>query len=160
MICVAIWVGVCILACCNIDTLRGIAQSQEETEILQRNREFIHTNAREISEAFERGNTHFSVVESVKLGILQMESNLNRMAAEYELQELRLEANPDDADGESLPLHFMFEGSVMKTIRMLTALAGDFPFILIQKVSMSIDELREMVSCQVSLIYRYRVIEQ
>jgi hypothetical protein len=152
-----IWAGVIFLTCWNISLMERIKSPAEKTEISRNEGQFLRYNSENISRVLKKKASFYQSVESLKLGILSVENQLNKLAAKYDLKGVRLETQPDEAGQEGVPVKLVFEGSFKRTLELLGVLEKDYPYLVINKMMITPYQLMNKAKFRVLFRYRYRI---
>ena len=71
-----VWVGVLMIDLWNIEKIDQIREIRTQREIFLRDQQFWNNNAKNISQILQRYSSFTQNVESLKLGLLQLENDL------------------------------------------------------------------------------------
>jgi hypothetical protein len=151
-----IWAVVILLTFWNINTMERLKSPAERIEISRNERQFLQYNSENISRVLKKRALFQQPVESLKLGLLSVENQLQGLAAEYALKGLRTEFHPGKASEENMPFTLSFHGSFEKTLRLLDVLQKDYPYLLIKQVKIIPHQPEHNAEFQILFNYRYR----
>ena len=152
-----IWAAVIFLTCWNINTMDRLRSPEERIEIFRNERQFLRYNSENISRVLKERALFHQPVESLKLGLLSVENQLQGLATEYALKGFRTECHPGKASEEKMPFTLSFQGSFERTLKLLVVLKKDYPYLLIKQVKIVPHQPEHNAEFRILFNYRYRV---
>jgi hypothetical protein len=152
-----IWAVVIFLTCRNINTMDRVRSPAERIEISRNERQFLQYNSENISRVLKKRALFHQPVESLKLGLLSVENQLQGLVAKYDLKEFRTECHPSKASQGSMPVRLSFQGSFERTLKLMGVLQKDYPYLLIKQVKITPHQLEHNAEFNILFDYRYRV---
>ena len=151
-----IWVGVLILTYWNRGEIDLINHAKENKEVLLRDRQFIKDNAENISNMLKKGALAFQRVESVKLGLLSVKTQLLSLATNNGLTDVKMDAHPDKGDDSGIPVELSFKGSFEDAMAWLNIFEHDYPYLKTSRLKILIDQSNKQNEFDLSFYYRYK----
>jgi hypothetical protein len=152
-----VWAGVLMIDLWNIEKIDQIREIRTQREIFLRDQQFWNNNAKNISQILQRYSSFTQNVESLKLGLLQLENDLKAGALSLGLKEVKFISQMEMAGEGRVPIKLVFNGTFKATSQWLDTLQKDFPCVGIQNIKVSLDPLAEQAKFQVSINYRYNL---
>ena len=152
-----IWAVAIFLTCWNINTMDRLRSPEERMEVSRNERQFLLYNSENISRVLKKRALFHQPVESLKLGLLSVENQLQGLVAKYDLKEFRTECHPGKASQGSMPVRLSFQGSFERTLKLLGVLQKDYPYLLIKQVKIVPHQPEHKAGFQILFNYRYRV---
>ena len=151
-----IWVGVLILTYWNTGEIDLINHAKENKEVLLRDRQFMKDNSENISNMLKKGELAFQSVESVKLGLLSVKTQLLSLATNNGLTDVKMDAHPDKGDDSGIPVELSFKGSFEDAMAWLNILEQDYPYLKTTRLKILIDQSNKQNEFDLSFYYRYK----
>jgi hypothetical protein len=152
-----VWAGVLIINFLNVEKIDQIQKTREQTEILLRDQQFWNHNVKNISQILQRYSLLTQNVESVKLGLLQLENNLKASALSLGLKDVEFISQPEMAGEGIIPLKLFFKGTFKDASQWLDDLQKELPCLWIRNIKIALDPLAEQAKFQVFINYRYNL---
>jgi hypothetical protein len=152
-----VWAGVLMIDLWNIEKIDQIREIRTQREIFLRDQQFWNNNAKNISQILQRYSSFTQNVESLKLGLLQLENDLKAGALSLGLKEVKFISQTEMAGEGRVPIKLVFNGTFKAASQWLDTLQKDFPCVGIQNIKVSLDPLAEQAKFQVSINYRYNL---
>jgi hypothetical protein len=152
-----VWAGVLMIDLWNIEKIDQIREIRTQREIFLRDQQFWNNNAKNISQILQRYSSFTQNVESLKLGLLQLENDLKAGALSLGLKEVKFISQMEMAGEGRVPIKLVFNGTFKAASQWLDTLQKDFPCVGIQNIKVSLDPLAEQAKFQVSINYRYNL---
>lgn len=150
-----IWAAVIFLTCWNIKTMERVRSPAERLEISRNERQFLQYNWENISRVLKKRALFHQPVESLKLGLLSVENQLQGLVAKHDLKEFRTEFHPSKASQGSMPLKLTFKGSFERTLKLVGALQKDYHYLLIKQMKIVPHQPEHNAEFQILFNYRY-----
>jgi hypothetical protein len=150
-----VWAVVLVIDLWNIEKIDQIREIRAQREVFLRDQQFWNNNVKNISQILQRYSSFTQSVESLKLGLLQLETNLKASALSLGLKEVKY-ISQTEVDGEGIvPIKLVFHGTFKAASQWLDKLQKDLPCVYIQNIKVSLDPLAEQAKFQISIKYRY-----
>jgi hypothetical protein len=150
-----VWAGVLMVDYWNIDQIDQIREIRTQREIFLRDRQFWQNNVNNISQILQRYSSFTQSVESLKLGLLQLENNLKASALSMGLKEVKYNSQTEMAGEGMVPIKLVFTGTFKAAGQWLDRLHKDLPCVYVRNIKVTLDPLAERAKFQVSINYRY-----
>jgi len=150
-----VWVGVLMIDLWNIEKIDQIREIHAQREIFLRDQQFWNNNVKNISQILQRYSSFTQSVDSLKLGLLQLENNLKVSALSLGLKEVKYISQTEVAGEGIVPIKLVFDGTFKAASQWLDKLQEDLPCVYIQNIRVSLDPLAEQAKFQISINYRY-----
>jgi hypothetical protein len=150
-----VWAGVLMIDFWNIQQIDQIREIRAQREIFLRDQQFWNNNAKNISQILHRYSSISQRVDSLKLGLLQLENNLKTSALSLGLKEVKYVSQTEMAGEGMVPIKLIFTGTFEAAGQWLDKLQKDLPCVYIRNIKVSLDPLAEQAKFQVSINYRY-----
>ncbi len=152
-----VWAVVLMIDLWNIEKIDQVREVRAQREIFLRDQQFWNNNVKNISQILQRYSSFTQSVESLKLGLLQLENNLKASALGLGLKEVKY-ISQTEMDGEGMvPIKLVFTGTFKAASQWLDKLQKDLPCVYIQNIKVSLDPLAEQAKFQISINYRYNL---
>lgn len=158
------WIGVCIiwtaalaLSYWNTSAVSDISMVREQEEIYRMDDVFWQYNSGKISRVLPQRDTMILPIESLRLGYLEVESNLQALSRRYRFEDILLEMSPNEATGTGIPIRIYFKGPFTGILPWLESLEKQFPFLPVTQVKITVDPLNEQTRYQVQVFFRYKI---
>jgi hypothetical protein len=152
-----VWAGVLMIDLWNIEKMDQIREVRAQREIFLRDQQFWNNNVKNISQILHRYSSFTQSVESLKLGLLQLENNLKASALSLGLKEVKFISQAETAGEGIVPIKLVFIGAFKDASQWLDKIQRDLPCVYIQNIKVSLEPLAEQVKFQVSINYRYTI---
>ncbi|MBC8390968.1 MAG: hypothetical protein H8E17_00155 [Deltaproteobacteria bacterium] len=153
-----IWFVALGLTCWNIIKIDSIIPAREREEIYQMDELFWKYNSGNISRILKEKARLFHSTESLKLGLIAAENQLREKSEKYRFKDFSVVNHPTRGDGEGMPVSLAYRGTFKGTIQWLDTLEKEFPFMPVQKITISTSPPVEEAKFQIFLIYRYTIV--
>jgi hypothetical protein len=150
-----VWAGVLVIDFWNIEQIHQVREIRAQREIFLRDQQFWNNNGNNISQILQRYSSFTQSVESLKLGLLQLENNLKTSAVSLGLKEVKYISQTEMAGEGMVPIKLVFIGTFKAAGQWLDKLQKDLPCVYIQNIKISLDPLAEQAKFQLSINYRY-----
>jgi hypothetical protein len=150
-----VWACVFMIHFWNIEKIDQIREIRVQREIFLRDQQFWNNNAKNISQILQQYSSFTQHVESLKLGLLQLENNLKASALNLGLKEVKFIRQTETAAEGIVPVKLVFVGTFKDTSQWLDKIQKDLPCVWIQNIKVSLEPLAEQAKFQVSINYRY-----
>ena len=152
-----VWAIVLMIDFWNIEKIDQVRELRAQREIFLRDQQFWNNNVKNISQILQRYSSFTQNVESLKLGLLQVENYLKASASSLGLKEVKFVSQTEVAGEGIVPIKLVFKGSFKAANQWLDKLQKDLPCVWIQNIKVSLDPLAELAAFQVSINYRYNL---
>jgi hypothetical protein len=152
-----VWAVVLMIDFWNIEKIDQVREVRAQREIFLRDQQFWNNNAENISQILQRYSSFTQSVESLKLGLLQLENNLKASALSLGLKEVKYISQTEMAGEGIVPIKMVFTGTFKAASQWLDKLQKDLPCVYIQNIKVSLDPLAEQAKFQISINYRYNL---
>jgi hypothetical protein len=150
-----VWTGVLMIHFWNIEKIDQLREIREQREIFLRDQQFWNNNAKNISQILQQYSSFTQHVESLKLGLLQLEEILKANALGLGLKEVKFTSQTETAGEGIVPIKLVFIGDFKDASQWLDKLQKDLPCVWVKNIKISLDPLAEQVQFQVTINYRY-----
>ena len=150
-----VWAGVLMIDLWNIEKIDQVREVRAQREIFLRDQQFWDNNVKNISQILQQYSSFTQSVESLKLGLLQLENNLMASALSLGLKEVKCITQTEIAGEGKVPIKLDFNGTFKAASQWLDELQKDLPCVYIQNIKVSLDPLAEQAKFQISINYRY-----
>ena len=154
----AVWFVTLGLTYWNVVKIDSIIPARDREEIYQMDELFWKYNSNNISKILEEKERLFHPTESLKLGLIAVENQLRLKAEKYHIKDFSVVSHPNRGDGERMPVSFSYRGSFKETVQWLDMLEKEFPFMPIQKITISTNPPGTEAKFQIFLMYRYTIV--
>ena len=152
-----VWAVVLMIDLWNIEKIDQVREVRAQREIFLRDQQFWNNNVKNISQILQRYSSFTQSVESLKLGLLQLENNLKASALSLGLKEVKYISQTEMAGEGIVPIKVVFNGTFKAASQWLDKLQKDLPCVYIQNIKVSLDPLAEQAKFQISINYRYNL---
>lgn len=152
-----VWTGVLMIHFWNIEQIDRTREIRAQREIFLRDQQFWNNKADNISQILQRYSSFTQNVESLKLGLLQLENSLRASALSLGLKEVNFSSQTEETGEGIMPVKLVFNGTFKAASQWLDKLQTDLPCLSIQNIKISLDPLSEQAKFQVSINYRYNL---
>ena len=153
-----IWTAVLSVNYWNIGEMYRIREAREQKVFLAMDEQFLRAHSREIAESLKKREAFFHSAEALNLGLLTMENELEAVAAKYELTGVEVKSDVNQADGSSIPVVMLCEGSLKKVVECLETLRRDCAYAPVTRVKIAVAGPGAPAKCEFRLKYRYRIV--
>ncbi len=153
-----IWAAALSVNYWNISEMYRIRDAREQKVFLTMDEQFLRAYSEEIAESLKKREALFHSAEALNLGLLTVESELETLAAQYELTGVNVKSQLDQDTGGSIPVVLSCEGSLRKMVECLEALRRDRAYVPVTKVTIAIEGRGAPAKFEVRLNYRYRIV--
>ena len=152
-----VWAVVLMIDLWNIEKIDQVREVRAQREIFLRDQQFWNNNVKNISQILQRYSSFTQSVESLKLGLLQLENNLKASALSLGLKEVKFISQTETAAEGIVPIKLVFIGTFKDASQWLDKIQKDLPCVWIQNIKVSLEPLAEQAKFQVSINYRYNL---
>jgi len=152
-----IWAGVIIVHFWNIEEIDQIRTIRDQREILLMDNRFWQDNAEHISQIMQQYSSFTQTIDSLKLGLFNLENNLRARALSLGLERVEFIHQPDMAQEGTMPTRLFFQGTFKDALQYLDVLRRDFAYVQIRNIKIVLDVPATQAKLQVSIHYRYRL---
>ena len=153
-----IWAGVIIFHFWNIEEIDQIRTIRDQREIFLIDNRFWQDNAEHISQMMQQYSGFTENINSLKLGLLNLENNLRTRALSLGLEKVEFINQPEMSQEGTMPTRLIFQGAFKDALQWLDALRKDFAYVQIQNIKIVLDPTATQAKFQVSIHYRYRLV--
>jgi hypothetical protein len=152
-----VWGG-CFLFCFfNADTVNSILDGREKEEILQKDMTFWKQNADKISGVIERQRLLRHDIDSLQMGIVFLDDTFSRLAADFNLTELKVDMNSRQAEGDSMPFKTSFKGTLKNGLDAIKKIQTEYHFIPFRSVKIEEENTGKSARFNILLDYKYHL---
>jgi hypothetical protein len=151
-----IWIGALFLAYWNGEITKQTKRLIEQEEVYKLEKRFFKSQSENISKIIKKAEKLYQTVEAPNIGILVLERKLHFLAAHYMLTQINIKNDQTKKSESGALLNISFNGSLKNTIKWLTALQRDFPYIMVRGLEIIQESSEKQAMFKVSLHYRYR----
>ena len=155
-----IWGGCFSLCFFNVDTINSILESRENKDIIQRDFEFWKQNEDKMSEVIEQQRLLSHGINSLKLGIVFLDDTFNRIAAEYNLTEFKVEMNPKESQGDSMPVRSSFKCALKNGLDAIQKIQTEYTFIPFRSVKIEEGITEKSAKFDILLDFKYHLLDK
>jgi hypothetical protein len=156
----AVWVGCFTFCYMNINIIHGILDAREKREILKKDTLFWRENTDNINIVTKQEKQLTHGIESLKLGSVFLDDTFNKIGADYQLIDLKLEMNQGQSQGDSLPVKLSFKSNFKNGLDVIKRLQTDYTFLIFKLIKMEQGLLGKLPEFEILLDYRYRIIDE
>ena len=150
-----VWGGCLFICFLNAATVNSILESREKKEILQKDIAFWKQNEANISGVIERQRLLSHNIESLKLGLLFLDDTFNKLAADYNLSELKMEMDTKQSIDGSMPVKTSFKSSLKNGLDTINKIQTEYVFIPFRSVKIEEENQEKYVKFNLLLDYKY-----
>ena len=150
-----IWIPVLILSYWNLDKMESIRKIREQNEILLRDGQFWKQNAGNIKQVLDNHAALVQTVESLKLGLFDLENDLNAVTQRIGLHEYELISQQELAQNGSVPIKIFFKGTFKQALQWYNFLENELPYAQVKRVKVTVDSITKQAQFEISIHYRY-----
>ncbi len=158
LIVVVIWTVALSVNYWNISQMYRIREAREKKVFLAMDEQFLRTHSEEVAESLKKREAFFHSAEALNLGLLTVENELEAMAARYGLGAVEVKGDLSQADGGSVPVVMVCEGSLQKMVECLENLRKDCAYAPVTRVKITVAEPGAPARCELRLNYRYKIV--
>jgi hypothetical protein len=153
-----IWGGSFILTYMNMVTVQKIKMQQQEAEAIIMDGRYVKDNFRKINRVFEKRATLEQPVESVKLGLIDIENQLRALALQNGLTKIVFSSKRAESDGNSLPVLFSCEGKSEGFLKLIETIEKEYLYLPVTEVSLKKNQTGLDFQFKVMIDYRIKMI--
>jgi hypothetical protein len=150
-----IWAGVISVHLWNSAEIDQIRTIRDQREIYLMDNRFWQDNADHIAQIMQQYASLTQSIDSLKLGLLNLENNLRARALSLGLEKVEFLNQPEMAQEGIMPVRVFFQGSFKDVLQWLDVLHKDFAYVQIRNVKIVLDPSATQAKFQVSMHYRY-----
>ena len=154
-----IWGGCFLLCFFNADTINSILDRRENKVSIQRDMEFWKRNADKMSGVIEQQRLLSHEIDSLKLGIVFLDDTFNRIAAEYNLTEFKVEMDPKESQGDSMPVRSSFKCALKDGLDAIQKIQTEYTFIPFRSVKIEEGITGKSATFDILLDYKYHLLD-
>jgi hypothetical protein len=125
---VMMWLVAVGLTCWNVSTIEAVALARDQNERLRKEMMFHRQYITKLESVHQTADTFFLPVDSLKLGFLRVQSELQSLAAVFGLEKVKITRQMGQATPEQLPITVAFEGTLEGAMQFLFSLR-DYPYL-------------------------------
>lgn len=151
------WAATVILTYWNVNKIDSIEKIREKKEIYLRDEQFWNNNVKNISQILKKCESLIQNVESSKLGLFELESNLRSLARKIDLNTFNIITESQFDQKEIIPIRISFQSTFKKAVKWLDLLEEGLPFVRIRNVKIEVDRSFKQAKFEVSINYRYHI---
>lgn len=150
-----IWVAIVALSGWNNHLINQVQSRRQEQETLQMDLHFLRSNQSAIQEVRQRKARLTHPVKSFSLGYVVVENDLKRLSWDFELQQLRVEADKNAQGTRSVPIEIFATGAVPAIVGWLAAVEEAYPYLVIDQMDISYDSRKRICRLQATFDYHF-----
>jgi hypothetical protein len=156
---VVMWLIAVGLTCWNVSTIEAVALARDQNERLRKEMMFHRQYISKLESVRQTADTFFLPVDSLKLGFLGVQSELQSLAAVFGLENFKITRQMGQATPEQLPLTVAFEGTLEGVMQFLFSLR-EYPYLPIDhtRIKLSMERGAE-VTIDLALQFRLNPME-
>lgn len=161
------WIGVCVvwvaaiaLSYWNMNAVSAIIMDMEQEEIYRMDDVFWQYNSGKISQVLPQKDIMIRPIDSLRLGFLEVESNLETLSRQHQFEDILVEMSPNDATGNGIPIRVSFKGPFGGILPWLKDLEAQFPFLPVTQVKVTVDPINGQTRYQIIVFFRYDIISR
>jgi len=156
---VVMWLVAVGLTCWNLSTIEAVALARDQNERLRKEMMFHRQYISKLESVRQTADTYFLQVDSIKLGFLGVQSELQSLAAVFGLKNFKITRQMGQATPEQLPITIAFEGTLEGAMQFLFSLR-EYPHLPIDhtRIKLSMDRGAE-VAIDLALQFRLNPVE-
>jgi hypothetical protein len=154
-----IWIPVFILSYWNLNKMDSIRNIRGHNEVLLRDGQFWKQNAGNIKQVLEKHAALVQTVESIKLGLFDLEIDLKTVTQKIGLHEYELTSQPELAQNGFVPITIFFKGTFKQALQWYKFLENDLPYAHVKRVKVKVDPIAKQAKFDILIHYRYNLSE-
>lgn len=156
---VFIWAGCFLLCIFNADTVNRILDSREKKEILQRDMTFWKQNKDTISRVIEQQSLLIHEIDSLKMGIVFLNDTFNKLAADFDLADIKVEMDARQSEGNSMPVRASFKCQLKNGLDAIQKIQNEYSFIPFRSVKVVDGKAEKSANFDILLDYKYHLTD-
>jgi hypothetical protein len=151
-----LWMLAIGLTCWNLSTIEAVSMARDNGERLRNEVLFQRQYIGKLEAVRQTAETYALPVDSVQLGFLTVQQQLEALAAVFGLQKVKVARLVGQTDPEQWPLTVSFEGAFQGTAGFLQALR-QYPYLNPQRLQVKIAEDSLRASTEIQLVFQFRL---
>jgi len=151
-----IWTGSLLLTYWNANKISLISNQIEKEEVFKMDDIFWSYNSGNISQILTKKDALMLPVESIRLGLLNVENKLTKLTEKYNFNEIQIENTPEQTGGSGIPIKIHFEGPFKGILPWLNTMEKNFPYLPVKHVKIMADPVSKSAIFQIWLHLRYK----
>ncbi len=152
------WLSVIIITQVNITLKNQIVEAKEKKILLRLDEKFLRDHFEDIEKILKKEEKINHSVESLKLGLLSIESELKTLAARHGIHSFKMDGQPDDSGDGLIPVIFSGKGYLIDLIDYLNVVKKDHVYLPVTKVMIDIEEPTDLAGFKIFINYRYKIL--
>lgn len=152
------WLVAIGLTCWNVSTIEAVALARDQNERLRKELMFHRQYSAKLESVNETADTFFLPVDSLKLGFIGVQSQLESLAAVFGLENVKIARQMGQATPEQLPITVAFEGTLEGVMQFLFSLR-EYPYLPVDHTRIKLGTAgRAEVAIDLSLHFRLNTV--
>jgi hypothetical protein len=154
---VVIWLIAIGLTGWNLSSIDAVALTRDQNERLRKEMLFHRQYIGKLETVRQTADALFLPVDSVKLGYLSVQSDLQALSAVFGLEKIKITRPIGQVTDGQLPITVSFEGSFEGALQFLSSLR-EYPYLPINQSQIKvIADHGEEAAVEISLYFQYRL---
>ncbi len=154
----AAWLSVILITQLNVSLKNQIIEAKERKILLRLDEQFLKDHLEDIAEIQKKEEKFNHNIESLKFGLLSIESELKLLAAKHGMQSFKMNSQPGHSSDEPMPVIFSGKGYLKDLVDCLNVLQKDYGYLPVKKVTVEIEEPKSSADFKIFLNYRYKIV--
>jgi hypothetical protein len=110
-----------------------------------------------MSEVIAQQKSLSNEIDSLKLGIVFLNSAFNTLAAELSLTELKMEMDSKQAQGDSMPVKASFKSTFKNGMDAINQIQKEYGFLPFRRVKIEKETTGSVSKFEISMDYKYHI---
>ena len=152
-----VWAGSFFICFYNVDSISIILDAREKKEILQKDMAFWKDNTDKISGVIDEQRLLSQEVESLKMGMVFLDDTFNRLAAEFNLRDLKMEMDSTLSQDNSMPVNASFKCTLKAGLDAMQQIQTKYTFLPFKSVKIEEESIDKSTKFNISMNYKYHI---
>jgi hypothetical protein len=153
-----IWGGSFILTYLNMAMVQKIKMQQQEAEAIIMDGKYVKDNFEKINRVFEKRATLEQPVESVRLGLINIENQIRSICLQHGLTKIVFFNKPAESSENQLAVLMTCEGKSEGIFQLIGTIEKEYPFLPVTAVDLKKNQDGLNFQFQVTMNYRIKII--
>jgi len=158
LILIFVWAGALFFSYMNSGTIQEIVSQRSKIESLRSDREFWQRNSGNAVRVMSLQKSMSQEIESLKLAQVALIDKLKNFMGSAGISDIRIEPDSKSSEETGTPIGISFKGTSKNGMEVISRMQRDFPYLSLQKISMSPEGNMGLVKFDTTVNYRYRLV--